>query len=190
MNGIKLRVNEIFYSVQGEGANAGMPAVFVRLSGCNLNCPYCDTQHGTYTEMSTDEILSEVTNYNCPNIIWTGGEPALQLTNKILKHFKCFYNCIETNGTRPVPSKINYVTISPKKAKFEWHISGYRIDEIRYPIAGGDKLPDIDELPTAKRYYLSPIDVSPENADYCLQLIKENPRWRLSVQIHKLLNIR
>jgi organic radical activating enzyme len=186
----KLKVNEIFYSIQGEGANAGMPAVFVRLAGCNLNCPFCDTEYESYTEMSIAEIKSEVVKYNCRNIIWTGGEPTLQLGNNTLKYFREFYNCIESNGTKLAPSKIDYITISPKVLYPKHYISGYHIDELRYPIANGDELPDINRLPQANRYYLSPIDVSKENVDYCLKLIKENPQWRLSVQIHKLLNIR
>jgi organic radical activating enzyme len=190
MNDIKLKVNEIFYSIQGEGANAGMPAVFIRLSGCNKSCPFCDTQHEAYTEMTVAAIIAEVNKYDpCGTIIWTGGEPTLQLTDEILKHFGTFYNCIETNGTNPVPESIEYIACSPKvptgllNKNFKW------LNEIRYPIKKGDVLPDIDLLPDADNYFVSPIDVSKENIDYCLKQIKENPQWRLSVQVHKLLKI-
>jgi organic radical activating enzyme len=190
MNKNKLRVNEIFYSIQGEGENAGMPAIFVRLAGCNMQCPFCDTKHGNYIEMTVAEIIAEVNKYGpCGTIIWTGGEPTLQLTDEILYHFSTFYNCIETNGTNPVPSGIEYIACSPKvpvgllNKNFMW------LNEIRYPVKMGDTLPEINLLPTADSYFISPIDVSPENVDYCLKLIKENPQWKLSVQVHKLLKI-
>jgi organic radical activating enzyme len=185
----KLRVNEIFCSIQGEGANTGMSAVFVRLAGCNLKCPFCDTKHEDYIEMSIDEIRSRIEEYDCPVIIWTGGEPTLQLTDEILEHLDSFFHCIETNGTNPVPSLINYIACSPKVSIGLLNKNFKKVDEFRYPVKVGDALPEFDILPDAEHYFLSPIDVSPENIKYCLKLIKENPIWRLSVQIHKLLNI-
>ena len=180
----KIKVNEIFYSIQGEGANAGMSAVFVRLSGCNLQCSFCDTKHESYTEVTVEKLKHEVEKYNCKNIIWTGGEPTMQLTNDILELFENYFNCIETNGTNPVPSRIDYIACSPKmETKLPY------VNEIRLPIKKGDKLPDISIMPKAQNYYISPIDVSKENIDYCLELIKENPQWKLSIQIHKLLKI-
>jgi organic radical activating enzyme len=191
MKGIKLRVNEIFYSVQGEGVNTGMPAVFIRLAGCNMQCPYCDTSHETYREMTLEEILVEVKKYApCVAIVWTGGEPTLQLTGTVLGYFREFFNCIETNGTQPVPDGIDFIACSPKVPAGRLNRNFIRVDEIRYPVKKGDVLPDIDLLPETGCYFVSPIDVCPENVDYCLKLIKENPIWRLSVQIHKLLNIR
>ena len=190
MKEISLKVNELFYSVQGEGANLGMPAVFIRLADCNLKCPFCDTNHETFVEMSLSTIKMEVKKYNCPNIIWTGGEPTLQLTDEIVSLFKNYYQCIETNGTRKVPAGINYIACSAKAPIELLNENFATIDEIRLPIKKGDKLPDIAQLPKAAHYYLSPIDVSRENLDYCLQLLTENPLWRLSVQLHKLLGIK
>ena len=190
MKEISLKVNELFYSVQGEGANAGMPAVFIRLAGCNLNCSFCDTQHEAFTEMTVAAIKTEVEKYRCPNIIWTGGEPTLQLTAEIVRCFSDYYQCIETNGTREVPSGIDYIACSAKAPTELLNENFERLDEIRCPIQKGDILPDMRLLPKAERYYLSPIDVSAENVRYCLQLIAENPTWRLSVQLHKLLGVR
>lgn len=191
MNGIKLRVNEIFYSIQGEGAHAGMPAVFIRLAGCNMKCPFCDTEHETYREMSLAEIIAEADRYfPCCMIIWTGGEPTLQLTDEILSHFNLFYNCIETNGTNPVPGSIDYISCSPKVPAGLLNKNFARLNEIRYPVQTGDILPEIHLLPVADDYFVSPVDVDKKNVDNCLKLIKDNPQWRLSVQIHKLLNIR
>ncbi|MDR1544044.1 MAG: 7-carboxy-7-deazaguanine synthase QueE [Prevotellaceae bacterium] len=189
---MKLKVNEIFHSVQGEGANAGMPAVFVRLAGCNLNCPFCDTRHESFTEMSPKEILTEVEKYRCKRIIWTGGEPTLQLTAEILQtYFLRFINYIETNGTNPVPDGISYIAVSPKVDILKLQKTmPLNVNEIRYAIKAGDKIPYTVELPKADHYFVSPIDVAPENIAYCLDFVKKNPQWKLSVQIHKLLNIK
>ncbi|MDR1223165.1 MAG: 7-carboxy-7-deazaguanine synthase QueE [Tannerella sp.] len=185
----KLRVNEIFCSIQGEGANAGMLAVFIRLAGCNLKCPFCDTRHEDYREMTVAEIITEIKGYKCNTVIWTGGEPSLQLTDEILINFMPAFNCIETNGSNPVSGLIDYVACSPKVGTELLNRNFKRVNEFRYPVKAGDTLPDISLLPAADDYFVSPIDVSRENVDYCLKLIKENPVWRLSVQIHKLLNI-
>lgn len=190
MKEISLKVNELFYSIQGEGANAGMPAVFIRLAGCNLKCPFCDTQHESYTEMTVEVLKTEVEKYHCPNIIWTGGEPTLQLTDEILSCFSGYYHCIETNGTSKVPSKIDYIACSAKASTALLNKNFEKVDEIRCPVKKGDALPEIQLLPKATRYYISPIDVREENVAYCLQLIAENPSWRLSVQLHKLLKIK
>ena len=195
----KLNIVEIFYSIQGEGANTGMPAIFIRLGGCNLQCWYCDTEWHHYKEMSIPEILSAIAHYNCKNIIWTGGEPTLQLTNDILRSFNGYYHCIETNGTNPVPSLIDYISCSPKvsPAQLKQHFT--YIDEIRFPFSKGDILPSIEELPSAKHYYISPLflgaenermERNQENIDYCLDYILQHPGWKLSIQLHKLLNIR
>lgn len=195
----KLKVVEIFYSIQGEGANTGMPAIFIRLSGCNLNCWFCDTEWHQYNEISIAEVLKSIEQYPCKNIIWTGGEPTLQLTDEILSHFGGYYHCIETNGTNAVPSGIDYISCSPKVTPDILKQNFPFIDEIRYPLNKGEMLPSIDELPPAKHYYISPLflgtenqrmDLSQENIDYCIDYIKHNPGWKLSIQLHKLLNIR
>jgi len=194
----KLKVVEIFYSIQGEGANTGMPAIFIRLSGCNLKCWYCDTEWHKYTEMSIPEILDNIQQFPCKNIIWTGGEPTLQLTDEILIHFEGYFHCIETNGTNPVPSGIDYISCSPKVSPATLKKNFIFIDELRFPLAKGEKLPEIEELPKATNYFISPLflgaenqrmDLNQENIDYCIDYIMHNPGWKLSVQLHKLLNI-
>ena len=79
-----MKVNEIFYSLQGEGYHAGTAAVFVRLSGCNLHCPFCDTQHESGTEMTDEEIVEAVKPYPARLVVITGGEPSLQLTKSLV----------------------------------------------------------------------------------------------------------
>ena len=97
------RINEIFYSLQGEGYHTGIPAVFVRFSGCNLRCPFCDTQHEEGTLMSDEDIVMEVAKYSTQIVILTGGEPGLWIDEKLVDalHHEGKYVCIETNGGSP-----------------------------------------------------------------------------------------
>lgn len=121
---MKYRVNEIFFTLQGEGAHSGIPAVFVRFSGCNLRCPWCDTDFVDYTEMTVDEIIRTMQElYDIPNerrkmCVLTGGEPSLQVDKPLIDalHQAGFYICIETNGTHPLPDGIDWITCSPKMA--------------------------------------------------------------------------
>jgi organic radical activating enzyme len=188
-----LKVVEIFQSIQGEGANSGLSCVFIRLAGCNKNCPFCDTKWDEGTEMSVREVLAEVRKFNSTTIVWTGGEPTLQLTDDILEYFLEYKNCIETNGTKKVSELINYISVSPKVPEKEVRKNFGFVDEIRYAISAGDPMPDIDLLPPANNYYLSPVfndlEINWDNVNYCLKFIKENPKWKLSIQIHKLLKV-
>jgi 7-carboxy-7-deazaguanine synthase len=197
----KLKVVEIFHSVQGEGRNTGRAAVFVRLANCNKDCWYCDMGD----EMTAGEILDEVQKFSSPTdypnnlIIWTGGEPTLQLTNDVLELFEGYYNCIETNGTKPVPTKIDYITCSPKVSP-EILMKNFKfVNEFRYPIAEGSVIPSITTLPPADHYYVSPMfmgeekkrfEVNEKNINFCIDFVKKNPAWKISLQTHKMLNIR
>ena len=110
------KVNEIFYTLQGEGAHSGIPAVFIRFSGCNLRCPWCDTDFTDFSEMTAEQIVAEAIDlYDIPNerrkmVVLTGGEPSLQVDKPLINalHAAGFYICIETNGTRPLPEGIDY----------------------------------------------------------------------------------
>ena len=192
-----MKIVEIFYSLQGEGANVGKPAIFIRLAGCNLNCWFCDTNWQNGIEMSVEEILQKIEKFPTKMIIWTGGEPTLQLNDKILSHFTHYYNCIETNGTNPVPSKIDYISCSPKVNAEILRKNFNFVNEFRFPFCKDDTLPKIDVLPKADNYFLSPIftekDLSDkknmENIISCINFVKQNPQWRLSFQTHKFLNI-
>jgi 7-carboxy-7-deazaguanine synthase len=193
---MNLNVNEIFYSLQGEGGRTGQASIFIRLAKCNLACSFCDTDFERGVKMSLEEVLKEIEQYNCKWIIWTGGEPALQLNDKIVAFFKerGYLQAIETNGTKRIPSGIDYITCSPKQ-NFEIVKELIpEVDELRFPIQKGDPLPDISILPKTNRYLLSPIfdndKVIQENVDYCISLIKDNPVWALSLQTHKLIGIR
>lgn len=192
---MKLIVNEIFYSLQGEGGRVGKPSIFIRLSKCNLSCSFCDTEFDTGEEKALDGILNEIAEFGCKWIVWTGGEPTLQLTNEMVSFFKKegFFQAIETNGTRKVPEGIDYITCSPKQHFEKVRALIPHAHELRFPIQKGDPLPDLSVLPSADNYYLSPVfdadQANSENINYCVQLIKQNPQWSLSVQLHKLIQI-
>ena len=109
-----MRVNEIFYSLQGEGYFTGTPAVFVRFSGCNLSCSFCDTEHTSFTEMSEEDIVQEVCAYPAAHVVITGGEPTMQLTASLVDRLHAVgkYVQIETNGTYRLPRscRVDWIT--------------------------------------------------------------------------------
>ena len=179
------KVNEIFYSLQGEGYYTGTPAVFLRLSGCNLHCPFCDTDHAAATPMTAEEIADAVAAYPARHLVITGGEPTLQLDSDLLRALKArrFYVQIETNGTGKVPPEVDWVTCSPKEGP--WRVD--RIDELKIVFQSEDVETLVDLLP-ATHHFLQPCS-GLNTADviaYCM----EHPRWRLSLQTHKMLGIR
>lgn len=196
------KINEIFYSLQGEGHHEGYPCVFVRFSGCNLNCSFCDTQHNEGTYMDDDAIIRAINLYSAEWIVLTGGEPSLWIDDDfihLLKRATGKKIAIETNGTRPVPSAIDWVTVSPKggfKGAENAEIKVQRADEIKVVDLGQDLDPYFS-LPCRTEetiMYLQPCYV-PDSEQFRLnqlQTVKrvlEQPRWTLSVQLHRFLNI-
>ena len=195
-----MKVNEIFYSLQGEGYYSGTPAVFVRFSGCNLRCPFCDTQHEHGREMSEAEIVTEVAKYPARHVVVTGGEPALQLTESLVDalHAAGKYVAVETNGTHPLPENVDWVTLSPKSAFVDGaEVVLTRADEIKV-IYDGIHDPERQlstrnsQLSTLR--FLQPCDTGDAARNRqitaaTVEYIKQHPEWRLSLQIHKILNI-
>lgn len=192
---MKLIVNEIFYSLQGEGGRQGEASIFIRLTKCNLACDFCDTDFETGEEMTMPQLLDRIAQYPCKWIIWTGGEPTLQLKDEHLKFFAGhgYKQAIETNGTRPVPSLLDYIACSPKGNYEKLKSIIPFAHEIRIPVKKGDAIPDTTMLPAATNYFLSPVfdgdRLNMENIAYCVDFIKNNPQWKLSLQIHKLIHI-
>ncbi|MDR1455298.1 MAG: 7-carboxy-7-deazaguanine synthase QueE [Tannerella sp.] len=193
---MSLDVTEIFYSLQGEGGRQGEASIFIRLSGCNLLCDFCDTDFSGGTAMEAGEVLAHIRAYPCRWIVWTGGEPTLQLTDGILAFFRQagYRQAIESNGLRPLSPWLDYTAISPKgKTDYAKRVNP-RVSEIRLPVRKGDRLPALSSLPDAGHYFLSPVfaaeaAVTQVNIDYCVEQVKRNPEWRLSLQIHKLIGI-
>lgn len=180
------RINEIFYSLQGEGYYTGTPAVFIRFSGCNLNCEFCDTDHREGVLMTDEMIVAEVLRYPARMVVLTGGEPALSVDEGLVErlHSHGKYVCIETNGTLPLPDCIDWVTCSPKQSPEEVALT--RIDELKLVYRGQDVTP-FERVP-ATHYFLQPC--SGQNTHETIDCILRHPKWRLSLQTHKLLNIR
>lgn len=193
-----MKVNEIFYSIQGEGAYAGTPSVFIRLSGCNLKCPFCDTEHESGVEMTDEEIISEVNKYPTRHVVITGGEPSLFITDELvnrLKACKGHFVHIETNGTRELSNAVDWITCSPK---FEYNENASvvlrRINELKVVYDGTNDMQKYEQI-KADHYYLQPCDTGDKvrNTEILLKTIdyvKQNPKWRISLQTHKILNVR
>lgn len=192
---MKLPINEIFNSIQGEGYNAGMPATFIRLSGCNLKCEWCDTEHKQNNLLTVDEIIS---NSLLDNIIITGGEPCIHDLGELVEKLKRYKHsvCVETNGTFKIKDSIDYITVSPKSL---YKLKQKVADEVRVPVNNKIKvtyLIDIEKTIESKHYFLSPIIHKGEfflkNAVDLMHKLHSSGHmnWFLSLQTHKILGIR
>lgn len=207
-------VKEIFYTLQGEGANTGTPAVFLRFAGCNLwsgrehdrataICRFCDTDFvgtggtggGTFRSAAT---LGEAVAAKWPAdagagrfVVCTGGEPLLQLDAALIEvlHGRGFRVAIETNGTLAAPGEVDWTCVSPKAGAALIQRHGEEL-KLVYPQPGAEpeRYADLE----FEHFFLQPMDgpLRAENtrlaADYCMR----HPNWRLSLQVHKLIGIR
>jgi 7-carboxy-7-deazaguanine synthase len=193
-------VNEIFYSLQGEGVRAGTPALFLRLARCNQECKAethgfdCDTEFESGRWLTAPEIVAEarLLSERCDWLILTGGEPALQLDSALVAalHAAGFQLAIETNGSIELPAGIDWITVSPKVA--EHAIRQRQAHEVKYVRGYGQALPRT--VVEADHYLISPAfdgaEIDRRALDWCIRLCKDNPPWRLSVQQHKLWQVR
>lgn len=196
-----LLISEIFYSLQGEGARAGTPTIFIRLQGCKAkHACYaagirCDTEFESGKQMHCAEILEWIVrNANgCTQITWTGGEPTDQLTSEIVLYFKQhgYYQAIETSGLNAVPDGLDFVCVSPKVAEHILQKNFTHVSELRYVRHEGQDIPQ--PAITADNYWLSPHSdgntINKVNVAHCIALCKQHPQWKLSLQSHKLWNI-
>ena len=196
----KYRINEIFYSVQGEGARAGCPCFFVRFSKCNLLCTVethgfdCDTEFESGHDMSIQEISTALAglSQDCRWIVLTGGEPALQVDEGLIEalHAVGYLLAIETNGTVALPEGLDWITVSPKVP--EEALRQRTADEVKYVRAVGQAIPQT--VVEAEHYLLSPAfdgdRLDRETLEWCLDLVRKHPEWRISVQQHKGWEVR
>lgn len=196
------RVNEIFYSVQGEGRRAGTPMVFVRFTDCNLRCSWknagfdCDTEFLSGREMTLPEIEEFATSLNGKRgwMLLTGGEPGLQLNEPFIRYMKGrgWMLAIETNGTIKLPEGLDWICVSPKSAE---HTLRQRVaNELKYVRHYGMSIPE--PVVIAEHNLISPAfqsdgSVRAEDLEWCVDLVKRNPeKWSLSIQYHKYLKVR
>ncbi len=203
-------IKEIYYTLQGEGFHSGRPAIFCRFSGCNLwsgreedrataICQFCDTDFwgtdgengGKYSaESLTEKILSLWPQEDAPFIVFTGGEPALQLDTELIKVLKKCKSeiAIETNGTLELSEGIDWICISPKANTEIVVKSGHEL-KIVFPQDGIDPL-DFKEM-DYQHLYIQPMDnaFQKDNTIMAIDFCKANPQFKLSVQSHKYINI-
>jgi 7-carboxy-7-deazaguanine synthase len=207
-------VREIFYTLQGEGAHAGRPAVFCRFAGCNLwsgreadrataVCRFCDTEFvGTDGEgggkFATAESLAKAVASHWPAgdtagkryVVCTGGEPLLQLDGALIDalHAEGFEVAVETNGTQPAPDGLDWICVSPKSTAPVVLTHG---DELKLVYPQADALPEQFEHLDFGRFFLQPMDGPDQvrNTQLAVEYCLAHPRWRLSVQTHKVLGI-
>ena len=212
-----LPIKEIFLSVQGEGANTGMPAIFVRVGKCNKACGFCDTDFKTESTMDVRSIVDAVltVGLGCRNVIFTGGEPLLfqmELVQVMLglmeqdqpQAHRWFF-CVETNGSLAMELRfhayIDWVTVSPKVDPKHLKIRQASELKVVFTTDSARLLEEYRKAVEADFYYLSPMapplrladtmSEYPKHSNYLavLEYLKEDPTWRLSIQSHKVLRI-
>lgn len=205
-------VKEIYYTLQGEGAHAGRPSVFLRFSGCNLwnglekdrsnaICQFCDTDFwgtdgpngGKFTAPELAKKVASLWPESADHdryVVCTGGEPMLQLDEQLINelHSYHFEVACETNGTLPVPKNLDWICMSPK-ANTELVIESGNEIKIIFPQKSID--PKDFEIMDFDHFFLQPMDnqYQEKNIAATIDYCKKNPKWKLSLQIHKLLQI-
>ena len=205
------KVKEAFYTLQGEGAQAGRAAVFLRFTGCNLwsgreedrhdaVCKFCDTDFigtngtngGRYTQEQCADLVQNLWPAGGkPYVVCTGGEPLLQLDEPLIKalQLRGFEVAVETNGTIPVPESIDWVCVSPK-ANADLVVSKGHELKLVFPQTEPEAQPDCFTNLDFVHFFLQPKDEAgkdntPATVAYCMA----HPQWRVSLQTHKIMNI-
>ena len=211
------KVNDLYYTIQGEGGNTGMPAMFLRLSGCNLwsgreedrenaVCKFCDTKFTSGITYDAASILALTARQlwdecvtidhleggeNARRIVITGGEPMLQVDEELIDALKEeeFVIAIETNGTLKVEEGIDYVTVSPKANATLEQTSGNEL-KLVWPQEGMNPRWLFDHTDFSL-YFLQPMDGPhlQRNTKLCVEFVKSDPRWSLSLQTHKFIGL-
>ena len=192
---MKYPIAEIFRSIQGEGVHAGRSAVFVRFAGCNLSCQWCDTDHSMTEKLTSTEIVDRVGQLGVNFVVLTGGEPVLHVDRELVEslHVVGCDTAIETNGTIQIAGMVrrflSWITVSPKShfgAPFKQR-SG---DELKVVWDGV-----VDPRALARGAEFNHFVIQPEWSmrakvlKEILEFIEEYPKWRLSIQLHKILNL-
>ena len=191
---------EQFYSVQGEGLHSGRPAVFIRLAGCDVGCVWCDVKESwdanEHKNVSISEIVNFVNETNCKFVVITGGEPAMynleELTSQ-LKSIGCEI-AIETSGVYPLTGTIDWVCFSPKKFKAPDESIYAKANELKVIVFNNHDLKWAQEhankVRTTCKLYLQPEwDKRDEMSEKIIEFVKLNPKWNISLQTHKYLQI-
>lgn len=193
------KINEIFESIQGEGYYSGTPVIFIRLAGCSMGCEWCDTKYcqEVHYSLTTEQIMAHLEkNFVKKRVVITGGEPFEQDLKQLVKTLanNGYEISIETNGAQEISSEVSiyaWITVSPKKTVLS--------DSLKQ--AGEIKLVITDEkdIQRAKRiisyyhpkyFYLQPESGKEKSTQLCVKTCLEDPRFKLSAQLHKLINVK
>ena len=187
---------EIFESLQGEGRNMGRPCVFVRFAGCNLKCPWCDTDLTKRFSASLDELLAELGQYKAKSVILTGGEPTMQkeMPELVAALKKAGYWIgVETNGTNDADwlGFVDYVACSPKRGASVRLVEADEVRVVAEDEATADFCRKVRRQIAATDYYVSPCDHDGQ-IDFATakSVLSQLAGWSLSVQLHKILGFR
>jgi organic radical activating enzyme len=206
----RYKINEMFYSIQGEGLHAGSASIFVRFSACNLDCPWCDTEYETGDMLTGLEILTRMLDLlprevlpKHVNVVFTGGEPSLQITADLILGLRGAGFAVltmETNGTKwkPCMLLLDTITVSPKTVDGWWHervlprkvVFKVVFDPEWMPL---DDILDLARMQPAKGHFVQPVEdqeTKTTNRDEVALWVQHNPHWRLSLQTHKILGLR
>ena len=195
-----LPVMEMFYSIQGEGLFVGTPAFFVRLAGCDVGCPWCDVKESwdssIYPSIEIQEITEQLIDTNCKTAIITGGEPCLHslktLTTSIQNQGVATH--LETSGSSEITGNWDWITLSPKKYKPTKETSFKQADELKIVIANHQDLRWAEKnalkVQASCKLYLQPEwSCEKEILPMVIAYAKKHPKWRISLQTHKYMNI-
>ena len=190
-----IKIVEIFYSIQGEGKFSGYSCVFVRLHGCNLDCSFCDEplHKGSFESKTSKELIEQIKKYPTKQVVITGGEPSLNDINEFIDalHVEGYHVAVETNGYmfRHIKNA-DWITYSPKDLN-SLHVEGF--SEYKFVVGLDSDIEKIISIKSEKPIYIQPINfkdrVNKVNTDFCIELVKKYPHFRLSVQLHKYLGV-
>ena len=198
INSKNLPVMETFYSIQGEGFYAGRPAYFIRLGGCDVGCGWCDVKeswdHGEHEIINVNKIVSGVNNEGI--VVVTGGEPLMWdmniLTKELMKNKNSVH--LETSGAHDISGKWDWICLSPKRKKLPKPEIYKLADELKVIIYNKHDLQFAEEQ-SRKVSEKCKLFIQPEwnrfdrNKGFIIDFIKENPKWQISLQLHKFMNV-
>jgi organic radical activating enzyme len=195
-----LPVMEHFNTIQGEGYYQGNAAYFIRLGGCDVGCVWCDVKDSwdasKHPQLTIDEIVKHVTNANANLAVITGGEPLMHdlkdLTNAL--HQKNIQANIETSGAYPLSGELDWICVSPKKFKAPLPEVLQKANELKVVIFNHSDFKWAEQhakqVTANCKLYLQPEwDKSSEMLPLIIEYVKQNPKWRISLQVHKYMNI-
>ncbi len=195
---IPLRLNDVFWTFQGEGRNWGRRALFVRLPFCNLACAWCDTEYNSYKSWEEDQFEEFAKQESCRFAVVTGGEPTVnKQVKRVIELLKGlgFEIAMESNGTFPIPAGVDFATVSPKRdAGYEVHAENLKfgaVHEFKFVVDEGFDWAVLKSFEGSDAI----LSLSPEfnrfekSLEEIFAYIKENPKWRISLQTHKWMKV-